>query len=401
MIAVPWYMSEIRGETTFYGVAYTIITGLTLFWSLYAGTLIDRYPRKRIFMGLNLAGLLIMSTIGITGLMQGSIPDLLVMLAFGATIFIFNVHYPSLYAFGQEITEPKHYGRTNSLFEIQGQTTTVLGGALAAVLLGGTAGEFPLKSVLPFEIEAWEIHEIFVLDAATYAVAFILISFIKYQPISARKVDLGSLKERFRTGLRFLSEHRPLFWFGVASYLIFVTLIVQSFYLMPTYVGSHLGEGAWLFATGEVIYAIGAILAGVFIRRIFKKMHAVRAVRWLMILSVLIYITMAITQDNWIFLGFCLLLGLANAGTRVLRITYLFNHVPNDLIGRTNSIFNAINITLRTIFLAMFAAPFFTSGSNITWAYLILGILIAIGLIPILRNQKKLLQADEKSAEED
>ena len=33
------------------------------------------------------------------------------ILVFGITIFNYNVHYPNLYAFGQEITEPKNYGK--------------------------------------------------------------------------------------------------------------------------------------------------------------------------------------------------------------------------------------------------------------------------------------------------
>ena len=50
--------------------------------------------------------------------------DLFVVFVFGITIFNYNIHYPNLYAFGQEITEPKNYGKLNSYIEVQGQVTS-------------------------------------------------------------------------------------------------------------------------------------------------------------------------------------------------------------------------------------------------------------------------------------
>ena len=53
----------------------------------------------------------------------------LVLLVFGLTIFNYNIHYPNLYAFGQEITEKKNYGKLNSYIEVQGQVTSMFAGA--------------------------------------------------------------------------------------------------------------------------------------------------------------------------------------------------------------------------------------------------------------------------------
>ena len=53
MLAIPWYFAQIS-ETNFFWFWYLVITALTLFWGIYAGTLVDRYSRKRIFIILNL-----------------------------------------------------------------------------------------------------------------------------------------------------------------------------------------------------------------------------------------------------------------------------------------------------------------------------------------------------------
>jgi len=388
-------MIDMRGAPEYYGWAYTFITLATLFWSLYAGTLIDKYSRKRIFMGLNLAGLFVMGSVATFGFFSDTIPDALVMLAFASTIFVYNIHYPALYALGQELTEPKNYGKINSTFEVQGQSTTILAGGLAALLLEGTANISAIKEWFPFEIEPWEIHEIFAIDACTYGIAFVLISCIRYSPIKTATKEVGNVLQRFKTGLRFLKENVPILWFGLATYAIFVTLIVQAFYLMANYISAHLEEGAWLYASGEMIYAGGALLAGVFVRRIFAKVSTVKAILIMMVMTVVIYVVVAFTAVNAVFMVFCLLLGIANAGTRVLRITWLFNVAPNQVIGRINSIFNAFNILMRTLFLAAFSLPFFTSKEGIPWAYFILGVFVLVATIPLFSYSKELSEKQE------
>ena len=50
MIAIPWYFVEVVSRPEVFASAYIIITFLTLFWGLYAGTLVDRHPRKKLFI---------------------------------------------------------------------------------------------------------------------------------------------------------------------------------------------------------------------------------------------------------------------------------------------------------------------------------------------------------------
>ena len=50
MIAIPWYFIEIIDKPEFFAYSYIVITSLTLFWDIYAGSIIDRYSRKKIFI---------------------------------------------------------------------------------------------------------------------------------------------------------------------------------------------------------------------------------------------------------------------------------------------------------------------------------------------------------------
>jgi MFS family permease len=87
-----------------------------------------------------------------------------------------------------------------------------------------------------------------------------------------------------------------------------------------------------------------------------------------------------------------LVLGFTNAGIRVLRLTWLFEHVPNEVMGRVNSIFNMANLVFRFLFIFLFSIPVFHQANNIRWAYFVMAVfLILSALVLIKRKNPKLL----------
>ena len=65
-------------------------------------------------------------------------------------------------------------------------------------------------------------------------------------------------------------------------------------------------------------------------------------------------------------------LAVSNSGSRIMRVIYILNHVPNQVIGRVQSVFQVINVSLRMLFIALFSLPFF--ASHIRLDYYILGV---------------------------
>lgn len=396
MLAIPWYFSDVLDDSSTFGTIYGIATFLTLFWGLYVGTLVDRYPRKNIFLLITLIAALIIGSIAATGFYYNEVPMILIGLVFCTTLFIYNVHYPTLYAFGQEISEKANYGKMNSFIEVQGQATSVISGAFAAILITGIDQEFltdiGLNNVVNFELEAWSIHEIFLMDACTYAIAFILILFIKYQPVKKEKVHLGSVITRLKQGGKFLEKHPLLFHFGLGSYAVFAMFLVHMHQLMPTYINYHLEANSAVYAGAKILYALGALLSGIGIRWIFKNTNTVKAIIIMMILSFIVFELLTFSNNALVLLFVCFVLGLTNAGTRVLRITYLFNHIPNNLIGRTGSVFQTLNVLVRFTFITLFSLTFFAKKQNITWSYFVIGLFIFISTFPLLIYYKKLIK---------
>jgi DHA3 family macrolide efflux protein-like MFS transporter len=395
MLAIPWYFADILKLPRIYALGYAILTFLSLFWSLYSGTLIDKYSRKKMFLYSNLCCALLIGSIACFGVVNQGTPWILALLVFGITMFHYNIHYPNLYAFGQEISDPKDYGKLNSYIEIQGQSTSIFAGGFAALLLTGTSGNnlniLGLEIPMPFEIEKWQIHEIFLMDSITYALAFIIILFIKYKPLENKKVDIGTVFDRLSQGINFLKTNYLLFIFGLCSYMIFTFLIVEMFILVPNYVSNYLLEGGNVFASSEVYYSIGAVISGISIRKLFDKKNPVFGVIVMMIATILSCFILIFTKNVFAFYFVSFIIGISNAGTRILRITYLFSHIPNHIIGRVGSVFNCMSVIIRTVLISIFTMKFFSQGDTIKWGYLVGIILLTIALIPLIKNYKKLV----------
>jgi MFS family permease len=385
MIAIPWYFIEIVDMPEFFAVSYLFITFSTLFWGIYAGSLIDRYSRKKIFILTNLVCGLLIGSIAIYGSYYNFLSEYLVITVFAMTIFNYNIHYPNLYAFGQEITEKNNYGKLNSYIEVQGQTTSVLAGAFAAILLTGTTNKnldiAGFNISLPIDIEKWQIYDIFLLDAFTYLVVIGIISFIRYAPISNEKIHLGSLFERIKIGFNYLKDNPVIFVFGVISYMLFAFTLVELHVILPSYVHDFLLASGNVYASSEVYYSIGAILSGLLVLRVLKSFNTYIAVILLMLFVSVAFFAMTYYNLIWVFFIGSLVLGITNAGVRILRTTYLFNHIPNNLIGRSTSVFSSINIIVRMTLISILAIPFFNVSDNIRWGYFIGVILMLLSAV--------------------
>ena len=394
MIAIPWYFVDILDLPDLCSRFYLLLTFIILFWGLYAGTIVDRYPRKKVFIYTNLVCGLIIGSIASFGYYFGFIHFYLILLVFGVTIFNYNIHYPNLYAFGQEITDSANYGRLNSYIEIQGQVTSMFAGACAALLLTGFDGVHILlahgtHNLFPFSFTAWDIHEVFLMDCLTYFIGIILFSFIRYSPSFNARVDIGSLFDRLNGGFSFLRKNVLIFVFGSFSYVLFAFTIVEIHVLLPVYVDRFIDASGHVYALSEFYYSIGAILAGFVIYKIFSDYNIYLSVILLLIIISGGFIMISIINNLYLFFFVMILLGLTNAGVRILRTTYLFNHVPNHIIGRVNSVFGSINVIIRMSFVLILSNQFFFIEDNIRLGYFVGGVIIIASAVFLFLAYRK------------
>lgn len=391
MIAIPWYFAQ-RGMLVYFGYVYLITNCFSLFWVPWSGTLVDKYDRKTLFITISVIGGCFLGLVSGYGYISGELPSMIVASVFLFTFLHYNVHYPNLYAFVQEITKREHYSRMTSYMEIIGQMTTVTAGAMATLLLEGTTdGVFKIFGHpfhLGLEIPAWKIHEIFLLDMCTYFVAILILSFIRYVPLTERNVETGSLTRRLKLGWQYLVGHKPIFWYGVLSYIVFLAMLLEAFYLGVSYVSNHLQETGDVYANSKMSYALGAIFTGLTLKYLFTRLPIPLITILLTAGTALIFFVQYSSNSVTLFFVMLFLLGITNAGTRIARITYLFRNVPNQFFGRSGSIFFLSNIVFRIILLTIFTFGFFQVGNNIIYAYLITSIVLLIAMILLIYHYR-------------
>jgi MFS family permease len=194
---------------------------------------------------------------------------------------------------------------------------------------------------------------------------------------------------RFKRGWRFLILNKELMVFGLASYAIFIVLLIEVQYLLPIYIDNHLEAGADIYASSEVYFALGSLFAGLLIRRVTRNIAPTKTIILLMLLAGVSFVIVSFTKSVVGFYLFSVLIGWSNAGTRITRVTFLFNHVPNNIIGRANSIFYVYNIASRGTMITIFALPFFSESNNIIWTYVACGCFIMVSAIPLIAMMQR------------
>lgn len=378
MITIPMYFTQ-GGLGNEFVIFYWLVTLVTLFWTPYAGMIVDKYNRKSIFWTANAACALILTGLFAWGYFRGAVSPIAAGAAFAMTFFNYNIYYACFYSFLQEITPPKSYGKIASTIEVQGQFASAIAGALAALLWKG--GE-----VWGWQIPSLTLNEIIGINAAAYGLTFLLIGRMQYESLataSGENVE-DSPWARLKTGWRWLTGEPYILIFGVLSFAVFLVVIVSTFSINPIYAENHLRAGKDVYAWSEVTYALGAVFAGGFVRYLFSWTTSIRGIIILTFLTVAQCWLLLLTRSEYLFYALCFLLGVTNAGVRVLRVSYMFTVVPNWVAGRVNSIFAVSNVLLRLIFLGIFALPFFHYANNIIYAFGILGIFVlgaGLGLV--------------------
>jgi len=143
-----------------------------------------------------------------------------------------------------------------------------------------------------------------------------------------------------------------------------------------------------VYATAEMFYSVGALLSGLFIRYIFRNRETARNIAILTFITGAFYFAQHFFQSVGLLFVSMIILGISNAGVRILRVGFIFENVPNQFYGRVNAVFFLSNLIIRSIFIGLFALPFFLKEENFSITYVIMAGVLAIATIWCLRLSK-------------
>ncbi|MEH0154233.1 MFS transporter [Limibacter armeniacum] len=371
MIALPWILiKEFEGEQS-YAITIVLLNLFNILILPYAGTLIDRFSRKSIMLLVEGVGLTLnLLFIVLAVMLDEASWQLMALIFLNGTLYSF--HYPSRFALAQEVTPTAYYKQINSWLEIQGQTAFILAGGLTGVLLEYTS--------LPM---------VLLIDALSYFFGFLMLANIKVEKkevTTIAHIPAETVGNKIREGIIFFKQSprlAALFLGGAIPFSIVMTL----HYVVPIHVAKTLEESAQIMGWHEGIWAIGAMLAGVFVPVMIRKMGASETLVYPFASFVIALVVIALSPSVITFLAISIMLGWGNSGVRVARNTLMMEEVDNQMMGRLGSLTMTFSKGMQMLLvgLSALAIGYFNT-------YMVLGALAStagVALIVVWRARKE------------
>ncbi|MEK3993281.1 MFS transporter [Psychrobacillus sp. FSL K6-2365] len=374
MIAIPWMLVSSDNGNKVFGYITIGMTILSFILTPFVGNLVDRVSRKKLLITSEIICftlLFIFSLIGFLGLSY-EIWHYMIIYMIGSLYY--TIFYPTMFALNQELFTKNQYKSLNGTMEVQGQLSSMIAGALASILL--------LK---------WDLHYILLLDTLSYGAAIYFYMKLPYVRLTIEKTG-KVVKSQASEGLRYMLARPSVFLFLLFSFMPFIGVMLTN-YLFPVYLVDVLEADASVYGLEGMIYAIGAIIAGIFVPTLSSKLGNEKTI----ILGVFVYtiaISLIVFVDLPVYLSLMLFLAIGNSSTRVARNSFLMDSIPNNIIGRVDSLFRTLGLLIRILLLALFTEM--VSSELIIYCFIVLSAILLLSLFFVVVSWKKGFKVKEK-----
>lgn len=366
MIAIPWMLVSSDDGNKVFGFITIGMTILSFILTPFIGNLVDKVSRKKLLIFSEIVCfvlLFIFSLLGFMGLPY-EIWHYTIIYMIGSLYY--TIFYPTMFALNQEIFTKDHYKSLNGTMEVQGQLSSMIAGGLASILL--------MK---------WELHYILLLNTVSYGAAIFFYLKLPYVRLPTIKTEV--VKSQVSEGIRYMLARPAVFIFLLFSFMPFIGVMLTN-YLFPVYLVDVLEADASVYGIEGMIYAIGAVIAGVFVPTLSSKFGNEKTI----VFGILVYtiaISLIVFVDLPVYLSLMLFLAIGNSSTRVARNSFLMDHIPNNIIGRVDSLFRTLGLLIRILLLALFTEM--VSSDLIVYCFIVLSGILMVSLSLVLISLKK------------
>lgn len=355
MIAIPWMLVSSENGSAVFGYVTICMTIISFLITPLVGNLIDKISRKKLLLTSNIASfimLLFFSTIGFVGLSY-EVWHYIIIYIIGSLYY--TVFFPTMFALNQEIFHKDQYKTLNGTMEVQGQLSSVIAGALASILL--------IK---------WDLHYILLLNVFAYIAAiylYIKIPYVRFKNSNTKEIS----KSKGTEGLTYMLKRPAMFLFLFFSIMPFIGVMITN-YLFPVYLADVLKASGSFYGIQSMVYGVGAVIAGIIVPIIARKLGDEKTIVY-SVITYTIAISFIVIANIPFFLSLMFFIALGNSGARVARNSFLMDRIPNEIIGRVDSLFRSVGLLLRIVLLGIFTGM--VSAGLIIYCFLVLsGILI-------------------------
>ena len=315
-LSLMWLILDLTGSSTATGLVAMSAYIPAMLFGLYAGVLSDRHNRMVLMI---LSQVTQAATVIIIPVLL--VYDIEKAVLFGLLAFVratFSTLFPPAFnAFVPMIVDKRHLVRVNSLLATSGQLAWFIGPALAGVLLGVISLKF-----------------LFVLDAASFIAAIILLLFVVKPATKPRTTIHHSNWKELTDGIRYVVNHESL------GFLIGLTIVNNLFIMGPALVGTPilikeaLGGTVSQYAFVEAFLALGMLIGSVFVYRYGNRVNSGLLLLVGMILDGLTYSLFYFADSVGFVMIFIIIHAIGIPMITISRTAIIQRHSPNRYHGR-------------------------------------------------------------------
>ena len=332
------------------------------FFGLHGGIAADRWSRRGLMVGADLARFATLVPVAVAGL-AGSLPLWGLIAAAFALEAATSYFAPAYGATIPAVVDRENVQQANALVHATANAVAIAGWALAAALL----------AFVP-------VSTFFAVDAATFLVSALLI--MRLRAGSGRAA--GEAAPRLREGIEALRPRRALA-LAVVSFGVAMTITTGSWIAgIPTFVRDSLHRGPGGFSVVMVGFAVGAIAAGGLLARIRLRAKArASMLAWTLYLPA--YGLIAVTGSLPLLVVAAVGTGMGETLAYVLVNSAAQEEVPDAVLGRVLGVISFVHrgahatglLLVAPLFAVAAARPLFGAAACATAAVGIAGVFLA------------------------
>ncbi|TFD94428.1 MFS transporter [Jeotgalibacillus sp. R-1-5s-1] len=361
MIAIPWLLVTSENGSEVFGYITLTMTAISFIITPLIGQLIDRMSRKNLLLISKIVSLIVIGIFSFSGFLGLSFETWHYIIIYFTGSLYYTIFYPTMFALNQELFTSSQYKSLNGTMEVQGQLSSVIAGGVASLLLVN-----------------WGIHQILLLNVAAYMAAILL--FIRIPYIKRSKKNQSEATRSTENAYTYIKNQPALFYVLLLTTMPFIGVMVTN-YMFPVYLAEVLKASGSIYGIKEMMYAIGAVTAGLIMPLVMVKLGPGRAMIYGMIIYTLA-ISLVLLVNIPVFLALMFFIAIGNSGTRVARNSFMMDQIPNHMIGRIDGLFRTIGLMLRMVLLGLFTG--LVSAELIMVCFNVLSLVMVISVAGIV-----------------
>ena len=365
LVGISWFIVDYTDRNQILAI-YTIITLITTIVTTFLSSgFIDKYNKSTIIRwGNGIQGACLLVSVVLISNHILVIESIFVMAIINSICQ--SIYYIASNGVVQSTLDKEDLMCGTSILEI-----CVQSGAIAASLVTGI-----IYNKLGFSVVLFIMGVSLIMSAL----------FIKQSVKEVKKEASLTNVKQIMEGAEYIKSNKVIILFGVMVFVPhMVTLLSNN--VLPGYVSQFLKKNSVVYGIGDMMFGIGAFVAGIFISVVTANIKRRTVESLFFVISILSLCLLVTNKGIFSLYVIYFFFGLGNTSLKVILNTRLMEILPENMYGRCYAFFKSLS-SLIQIFIVM-TMGYLLDIISIVYGYLILAGIMLIGYICITVLNKK------------